>query len=96
MRYICVGKRKDAHGKLFQCTNTSDAPSNPNRPEWGFLCVECSSTRYGRSPLQIDKPDRDNPNEYEPEPVELLHGRYEMVEESEAQELDHLEILDLT
>jgi hypothetical protein len=96
MIYTCIGKRKGEHGKPFQCTATSETPSNPNRADWGFLCFECSSTRYGRSPLHVEAPDGDTPNEYEPEPVELLHGRFERVEESEAEEMDHLIELDLT
>ena len=97
MIYTCIGKRKGEHGHPFQCTNTSPTPSNPDRPEWGFLCVQCSSTRYGRAPLQVDLPDEDKPNAREFEPCELPQGRVtSRVEETEAEELDALQELDLT
>ena len=96
MTYTCIGKRKGEHGAPFQCTSTSDTPSNLARPEWGFLCVECSSTRYGRAPLQVETLDADKPNSLEFEPCELLHGRATaQVDETEQDELDHLEELDL-
>ena len=95
--FTCIGKRKGDHGKPFQCTNTSEAPSVADRPEWGFLCLECSSTRYGRAPLQVEAPDLDKPNHMETEPSELYHGRVNLrVDESEAEEMDHLNELDLS
>ena len=97
MTYTCIGKRKDEHGKVFQCARASDAPSNLARPDWGFLCDLCSSTRYGRAPLQVEILDADKPNSLEFEPCELLHGRgTTRIDETEQDELDHLEELDLT
>ena len=100
--YNCIGKRKGEHGSIFQCTNTSDTPSNPSRPEWGFLCPTCSGIQYGRPAIQLDLPDVDHPNAREFEPYEMHHsGRaglksaddFEQTEQEELDALNELEIL---
>lgn len=46
--FRCIGqKRVRRHtadlGELVRCTNESETPTNPARPEWGWLCPSCSS-----------------------------------------------------
>jgi hypothetical protein len=45
--YRCIGQHRerehsDSKPILVRCTNESETPSNPNHPEWGFLCAKCS------------------------------------------------------
>jgi hypothetical protein len=45
--YQCIGQRRVSNhagerSTLVRCTNESEVPTNPNRPEWGFLCASCS------------------------------------------------------
>src|SRR5580692_10096870 len=47
MTYRCIGQRKINNHRtdrteLVRCTVESETPNNPNRPEWGFLCLQCS------------------------------------------------------
>ena len=88
--YTCIGKRHDSHGQVIKCSNTSDVPTNPDRPEWGFLCAACLGTRYGHQPLQVDLPDADKPNVREMEPCEMPHEpvRGEQDDWDSLQELD--------
>ena len=49
LTYQCIGQHKmRAHAgekaKLVRCENSSDTPTRADRPEWGYLCGECSST----------------------------------------------------
>lgn len=94
--FICIGRRKDNHGRIIYCTKTSETPSNSARPEWGWLCEECSGARYGRAPLELSLPDIDKPNALEMDPSELYHGRVNLrVDESEAEEMDKLTELEI-
>src|SRR5271154_7046079 len=48
MTYICIGHRKisnrrNERSQLVRCTNESETPSILGRPEFGYLCEECSS-----------------------------------------------------
>jgi hypothetical protein len=95
--FICIGKRKGEHGAIVKCTNQSEVPSRAARPDWGFLCQDCLDTRYGRAPLHVDAVDFDKPNHLELDPSELYHGRVNLrVDESEQEELDNLNELDLS
>lgn len=95
----CIGKLKD-HGKIVSCTNVSEIPTNPERPEWGYLCSECANVRYGRQQLKLDLPDHDKPNAREFEPYEMYHsGRAGMKspddDMSEQEEMDTLQELEI-
>jgi hypothetical protein len=57
--YTCIGKRRGEHGTIVECANVSEAPSRPDRPEWGYLCPQCLGTQYGRQPLRVDSSDDD-------------------------------------
>ena len=97
MIYTCIGQRKGEHGRLVPCEGVANIPSVLDHPEWGYLCQECSSTRYGRAPLHVETLDADKPNSLEFEPCELLHGRATAhMDETEQDEMDHLTELDLT
>jgi hypothetical protein len=58
MSFQCIGqKRVRRHsadkGELVRCTNTSETPTNAAKPEWGWLCAECSSMpAIGARPLE--------------------------------------------
>ena len=100
MIYTCIGKRKDSHGRPFQCTNTSETPSNPARPDFGYLCSECLGTQYGRPVVQIETVDMDKPNAREFEPCEMHFGsrsgvKSDEFEQSEQEQIDALEELDI-
>ena len=48
MSFQCIGQRKirsheEDRGNLVRCTNISEVPSNPSRPEFGWLCSECAN-----------------------------------------------------
>lgn len=62
MTYTCIGKRRGQHGEILPCTNTSEKPTNAERPDWGFLCTQCSGSPVSRKPLTLDLPDMDNPD----------------------------------
>lgn len=47
MSYTCIGQRKvsnrrNERSQLVRCVNTSETPNFAERPDWGFLCPECS------------------------------------------------------
>jgi len=91
--FACIGKRKGQHGRPEACTNTSETPSNPARPDWGYLCPPCLGTQYGRPSYHVDLPDLDKPNsddDFEPGEVEYF-GRGE----NEQEEIERLEEVDL-
>jgi hypothetical protein len=49
LQYQCIGQRRvklhaGEKGKLVRCENSSEAPSNPDKPSWGYLCSECASS----------------------------------------------------
>ena len=94
MTYTCIGKRKGRHGEVFQCTNTSDRPSNSQHPEWGYLCPQCLGTQYGHATLHVDVADIDKPNDVELDPCEQQVPS--PFEQSEQEEIDHLQELDLS
>lgn len=95
MTYTCIGKRKGERGKLVACTNTSETPSNSARAEWGYLCLDCLHTQYGRASLHVETVDLDKPNPPELEAYELAPGSNNRLEESEAEELADLRDLEL-
>lgn len=50
LTYQCIGQHRvrqhaSEKGKLVRCENSSDTPSREDKPEWGFLCAECSSSQ---------------------------------------------------
>lgn len=60
----CIGKsRNNNSGVLTQCSNSGEA-TNPARPEWGFLCGQCSGAapnRLSRPTYQVEHIDLDKP-----------------------------------
>jgi hypothetical protein len=45
--YQCIGQHRvklheSDRSRLIRCANISETPSNPDRPEWGWLCSNCS------------------------------------------------------
>lgn len=45
--YQCIGQKRvrnheSDRGSLVRCQNMSLVPSNPARPDWGFLCSDCA------------------------------------------------------
>jgi hypothetical protein len=94
--FTCIGKRKGAHGRLEGCTNTSETPSNPSRPDWGYLCPTCLGTQYGRTTLTLDLPDVDMPEftDYE-RTVEYYRDHTRDMEPTEAEEIANLQELDI-
>jgi len=97
MTYTCIGKHRDNHGHMVECTNTSETPTNPARPEWGYLCSDCANARpNGRPSFLPEQIDLDKPNAREFEPCELPQGHITTrIDETEAEEMDKLEELDL-
>jgi len=63
MFYTCIGKRRGQHGNIAGCINTSENPSVPARPEWGYLCTECSKSPAHVRELVLDLPDFDKVDE---------------------------------
>lgn len=60
MTYRCIGKHRirqhaDSIAILVQCMNESEVPSNPNKPEWGWLCPTCSSEKPQETPAAEEK-----------------------------------------
>ena len=62
LMFPCIGKRKvqahkDGGHETVQCTNQSELPSNPARPEWGYLCPECSAASIvgGRAHMAMEE-----------------------------------------
>ena len=54
----CIGKTRvrqhaSEKGELVQCTNQGE-PTNPLRPDWGFLCASCAASRTSTSLLTED------------------------------------------
>lgn len=54
--YTCIGRYRVRNhagekGELVQCFRTSETPSNPYRPEWGFICETCAASRTSNAPL---------------------------------------------
>lgn len=43
--YRCIGQS----ASKGRCTNERETPSNPDRPEWGFLCSECANAPANRN-----------------------------------------------
>lgn len=65
MSIRCIGKSKDQHGNVSQCSHTSETPTNPARPEWGFLCPDCANAapnRNSRPQYHVEEIDLDKPN----------------------------------
>jgi hypothetical protein len=91
--FTCIGKRKDHRGRPESCTATSETPTNPARPEWGYLCPTCLGTQYGRPQISLDLLDLDKPNAVEFEPCELSSRGHD---ETEQDEIDNLRELDLS
>lgn len=88
-KYICIGKYQGAHGQLLPCTNTSEVPTNPDRPEWGFLCSDCANSKPNRRPiLEVEQPEVDKPNF---EPTDSYYNMAE-VENDESIDFEPLEL----
>jgi hypothetical protein len=95
--FTCIGRRKDGQGKPRECTNTSEVPSNSNRPEWGYLCPLCLGTQYGRAQIHVEIPDMDKPNARELEPFEFENYNHTNIYgQDESEQWDNLEELDLS
>jgi len=39
--FRCIG-RKQVGRDLIRCENTSNEPSYPDKPQWGWLCPSCA------------------------------------------------------
>ncbi len=105
MSIRCIGKSKDQHGTVSQCSHTSETPTNPARPEWGFLCPDCANAapnRNSRPQYHVELPDVDKPN-YEDAGSDLYGPRGDTyagpvsvsLDELEKAEMDQLRELDL-
>lgn len=94
--FTCIGKQKGERGSIVSCTNVSEVPSNPDRPDWGWLCPQCLGTQYGRAAFHADVIDTDPPNSDEME-LDAYEGRiqYGPLAQSEQEEIDNLQELDI-
>lgn len=66
--YRCIGQIKDNHGHVTRCSNTSETPTNPNKPHWGYLCHACANRppeRHSAVKPVFDIPDIDFRNQWE-------------------------------
>lgn len=96
--FTCIGKRRGPHGEIAACTNTSEIPSNPARPDWGFLCSDCANAKPNRRPrISLEIPDVDPPNVPDVDPTEAEYQGYSLedFEPTEQEEIEALEELDL-
>ena len=46
--YRCIGhhrinNRRNDRTELVQCEKESETPSNPDKPEWGYICADCAN-----------------------------------------------------
>lgn len=46
--YRCIGQKRvrlheSDRGQLVRCLAESEIPSNPDRPDFGYLCSECAN-----------------------------------------------------
>ena len=105
MTFTCIGKRRDGHGQIVPCTNTSDTPTGAGLfPENGngelvrlevYLCAECSGTRINgaRPQYNPDILDVDKPNEPEEDSDAEYQGyNFELSEQEEIENLEELDI----
>lgn len=93
--YQCIGKRLGPHGEVKQCTATSETPTNPAKPQWGWLCSECANAPTKLPQLTLEIPDIDKPNRWEEtenaEELEYYHG----VDQTESEALGELEEIEI-
>lgn len=48
MSYQCIGRSR-VGAELVRCTNESETPTNPDKPDWGWLCGACANAPAARN-----------------------------------------------